>query len=930
MPDQRVLSGRSILLEIGAALAVVALLVSFLVQQYRSQLSLITEQQMMALDVAYRATLEAYRLDVTTRFRLQVMRPEVLDLMAEALDTPEERMPLLRGRLYRLLKPVYDELQQEGLAQFQFHLADDRSLLRFHMPGKAGDPLFSLRPSIRIANTEKRMVTGLEIGRTLPAFRHVFPVARNGRHLGSVELSLPFDRLQDNMNRLLKSGEFGLFLDKTVVYSKVDSGNREKFAEAQLHPDFLVENPTISRVARRMMQSDKVLRLQRLLREDAAAQAQMRARDSFVVALEDDGNDYLVTLMGVTDLTGQWVAYVARFTRNEALGEMRDSLIWQGMLAVLLIVALTMVVHRMRLQRAELRDDIRQREIAEQGLRLYESVFRHSGEAIIVTDHGNSIIAANPAFTLLTGYTFDEVRGRNPNMLSSGQTPVETFQTLWACLHASGYWQGELTDRRKSGEIYPKWATISVIRDAQGGITHHIASFTDITERKAAEARIEKLAHYDVLTGLLNRYSLESRLEQSLLAARREEHRLALMFIDLDRFKSINDTLGHHVGDLLLQEVARRLQSGVRESDIVARQGGDEFVVVLTGLVENHDAAPVANKLLRLLGDCYQLGGHDLRSSPSIGIAMFPDDGDNAEDLLKNADTAMYHAKEKGRNNIQFFTTAMTVAASESLAIERDLYVAMAERQLVLYYQPKVRAGDRSLCGVEALIRWHHPERGLIPPDRFIPIAEDAGIINAIGAWVIEEACRQWSQWSKTGIPLQMAVNLSAHQLRSPHLTVWIEECLSRYGVPPDALELEITESVAMENPERAIDQLGSLRKLGVTLAIDDFGTGYSSLAYLKHLPIQTLKLDRSFVRDIEVDANDAAISAATIALAHTLGLKVVAEGVETEAQARFLGETHACDILQGYLFGRPEPAAVLTSRLMSFPLNLSTADTMA
>ncbi|TXG93496.1 MAG: EAL domain-containing protein, partial [Rhodocyclaceae bacterium] len=485
---------------------------------------------------------------------------------------------------------------------------------------------------------------------------------------------------------------------------------------------------------------------------------------------------------------------------------------------------------------------------------------------------------------------------------------------MWAALRESGYWQGELWDLRKDGMIYPKWAAISAIHDAKGELTNYIASFTDISERKAAEARIDHLAHHDALTGLFNRYSLENRLAQSLLAARRENQQLAVIFIDLDRFKVINDTLGHHVGDLLLIEVANRLSACVRESDIVARLGGDEFVVTLTSLANDMDAALVAKKIVATLGDTYEIDGKQLHTTPSVGISLFPANGEDVDTLMKNADTAMYHAKEKGRNNFQFFSPAMTAAATERLELERDLRSALANSEFELHYQPQVCAKKNLIRGVEALIRWRHPERGLIPPLKFIPIAEETGVIEAIGTWVLNEACRQMAAWRQAGFDLQhVAVNLSAHQLRSPDLVSQVQAAIAHFGLSPGELELEITESVAMEDPERAIGQLRALRDSGVELAIDDFGTGYSSLAYLKMLPIHTLKLDRAFVRDIESDENDAAISAATLALARNLGLRVVAEGVETEAQRDFLS-SHACNLLQGYLFGKPEPADVLSA----------------
>jgi len=559
--------------------------------------------------------------------------------------------------------------------------------------------------------------------------------------------------------------------------------------------------------------------------------------------------------------------------------------------------------------------DISDRKRSEEALRLYAKVFENSGEAIMITDRDNRIVAVNQALVRDTGYARADLLGRDPRVLASQRTPRDTYRAMWSALQETGYWQGELWDQRKDGVTYPKWAAISAIRDDAGELTNYIASFTDISERKAAEARIDHLAHHDALTGLYNRYNLETRLAQSLLAARRENRLLAVMFIDLDRFKIINDTLGHGAGDQLLVEVARRLGDCVRESDIVARLGGDEFVVALTSLGCDMDAALIAAKILGELSHPYTIDGRLLHSTPSIGISMFPFNGEDSETLMKNADTAMYHAKEKGRHNFQFFTPAMTAAATERMELERDLRGALAKREYELHYQPQVCARSGRLRGAEALIRWRHPERGLIPPDRFIPIAEETGVIEAIGAWVLDEACRQKAAWRAAGLTdLRVAVNLSAVQLRSPALVATVEAAMAAHGVGRDELELEITESAAMEDPERAIGQLKALRDLGVALAIDDFGTGYSSLAYLKLLPIHTLKLDRAFVRDIESDENDAAISAATIALARNLGLKVVAEGVETESQRTFLSH-HDCDLLQGYLFGRPEPAPVWTDR---------------
>ena len=552
--------------------------------------------------------------------------------------------------------------------------------------------------------------------------------------------------------------------------------------------------------------------------------------------------------------------------------------------------------------------DIDEPRRTEEQLRLLANVFEYSGEAIVVTDADNLIVSVNRSFTRLTGYEPDEVRGKNPRILSAGRMAAEGYQQMWRDIAEKGGWEGEIWDQRKDGSCYPKWLTISTLKDAKGRITHHIGSFTDISERKQAEEKIHHLAHHDTLTGLPNRFSLHQRLTQAIASVRRESRSLAVMFLDLDHFKSINDTLGHPVGDRLLVAVSQRLKACVRDSDVVARLGGDEFVVVMTDVGEAPVGAvsAMAAKILQRLTMPHVVDGRELHATPSIGVAVFPDDGNDADTLMKNADVAMYHAKSRGRHNFQFFAASMNVAAEERVALEGSLRHAIDAGELLLHYQPQIDAVSGKVVGVEALVRWQHPERGMIPPVKFIPLAEETGLIEPLGLWVLDAACRQlWSMSRRHGAGLRMAVNLSARQLRQESLVDRVRELIATYEVAPGGLELEITESVAMDDPDLTIEVLRRLRELGVVLAIDDFGTGYSSLSYLKLLPIQRLKLDRSFVSEIETDHNDAIICSATIALAHSLGLEVVAEGVETEAQLTYL-KYLGCDIIQGYYFSRP------------------------
>jgi diguanylate cyclase (GGDEF)-like protein/PAS domain S-box-containing protein len=553
--------------------------------------------------------------------------------------------------------------------------------------------------------------------------------------------------------------------------------------------------------------------------------------------------------------------------------------------------------------------DITQQKRANEETHLYANVFKSSGEPILITDSYERIIAVNEAFIKTTGYTAEELYGKNPSILSAGETPDHIYQKMWSEINKTGFWQGEVKNRKKDGTVFPCWLSISASNNESGDILNYIGSFTDITEQKADQERIHYLAHHDSLTGLVNRFSLEERLEQAVHATKRHKNKLALFFIDMDRFKAINDTHGHQTGDELLKMVAQRLQDNIRESDIVARIGGDEFVVVITDIEEELSADPIARSLIKKLGEPYQINNKTVISSPSIGISIYPVDADKCSELMKSADAAMYHAKQSGRNNYQYFSAALNSDSNKHLLIENEIRLALENADFELFYQPQICTTDNRTCGAEALLRWEHAEKGFIPPDKFIPIAEQSGLIIPLGKWILEQACWQIQQWRDTyNVPFRVAVNISAQQLKSVDFVETVESMINKYEIEEGELELEITESTAMSDPDEAIIQLRNIRDLGVDLAIDDFGTGYSSLAYLKLLPIHTLKLDKTFVRDIESDSNDAEICSAAIALSKNLGLKVVAEGVENLTQRDFL-ISKKCDLLQGYYYSHPLPA---------------------
>jgi len=480
---------------------------------------------------------------------------------------------------------------------------------------------------------------------------------------------------------------------------------------------------------------------------------------------------------------------------------------------------------------------------------------------------------------------------------------------MWASIKATGGWQGELWNRRKNGEVYPEHLTINSVKDAQGTVINLIGIFSDISERKMAEERIQHLAHYDTLTGLPNRALFSDRLQQALIYAHRNQSSVALLFLDLDRFKQINDTLGHGVGDQLLQMVSQRLLECVREQDTVSRQGGDEFIAVLPG-TDRDGADLVAEKILNAVIQPYVIEGHDLRVSCSIGIALYPSQAQDVDALVKYADVAMYQAKEGGRNKFLHFDPSMNASAYERLKMETSLRGAIERNELQLYYQPQIDLVDGRLIGCEALVRWRHPEMGLVSPASFIPLAEETGLIMPISDWVLEEALRQTREWRDAGLPeVTVSVNLSALQFRQRNLHEQVSQLLGKYALQAQVLDLELTEGILMQGVERTLSMLHELTLMGVGLSIDDFGTGYSSLSYLKRFPIQKLKIDQSFVRDVTHDSNDATMVRTIILMAHSLKLHVIAEGVETEDQADFLRQA-GCERAQGYLFGRPMPAA--------------------
>jgi diguanylate cyclase (GGDEF)-like protein/PAS domain S-box-containing protein len=554
---------------------------------------------------------------------------------------------------------------------------------------------------------------------------------------------------------------------------------------------------------------------------------------------------------------------------------------------------------------------------AERERRIAQEVISSMGEAVTVTDLDFRFVSVNPAFTRITGWQEHEVRGRSASLLNCAQHSPEHYQTLRDTIQREGQWRGELWQRRKDGEEFLSWLQTSGVRDAQGERTHFVQVITDITERKRNEQELRYLANYDTLTGLPNRTLLSERLGHAVVRARRGGRKVAVLFLDLDRFKHVNDSMGHAAGDRMLKAAGSRLRDNVRDGDTVARIGGDEFTVVLEDLVDAGEAERVAQKLISAFEQPLELeDGQDVVISPSIGVSLYPDHGQTPTDLIKFADTAMYQAKDRGRKTYMVYTESMDAAARLRATMIGALRKALERNEFSLVFQPKLSLLDERITGVEALLRWHSEELGEISPATFIPIAEETGMIVEIGDWVLVQACSQLAAWYRAGLrDISMSVNVSVLQLLRGELTQRLCDVLAESDMSPSQLELELTESMVMANAEQSITTLRQLKAVGVTLSIDDFGTGYSSLSYLKRLPIDTLKIDKEFVGDITTDPDDEAITATVINMAHSLGLNVVAEGVETAEQVEYLRE-QGCDEIQGYLHSRPLPPRELAAWL--------------
>ncbi|MTV37129.1 EAL domain-containing response regulator [Duganella radicis] len=610
------------------------------------------------------------------------------------------------------------------------------------------------------------------------------------------------------------------------------------------------------------------------------------------------------------------VDFIAKPFQAEEILARTDAHVKLGRAQKALAAERALLEERVAERTAELAKEVEQRRANEEFLRLASQVFEATQDAIVVTDRDGRIVATNPAFTQISGYTAEEVRGQNAGLLYAGDQDTSTFSAMVQSVVTTGHWSGEILARRKNGETYPGLLSASVVRDEQGHVINHVAVFMDITERKAEQHLIDFLSNHDALTGLPNRLLARQRFVQTLAAARREGRCVAVMCLDLDRFKSINDSYGHDMGDKALQVVSRYLSETVREGDTVTRQGGDEFQIIVDDDTQLSATIALAQKILAGLRKELMIDGQQITVTSSIGIAVSLTDGESFDELVRNADTALFRAKEIGRDNYAFFTERMDAEIRDKLAIQGQLRGAIARDEFEVHYQPQVCLRTGAMVGAEALLRWDNAVLGKVPPNRFIPLAEEYGLVNSIGEWVLESVCAQMKLWHDEGLgTIKVAVNLAAGQFANDATVPYVESTLRNFGVAAECLGLEITEGTVMGDPNKAVAALRRLKDIGVSISLDDFGTGYSSLSYLKRFPIDVLKIDKSFVDDVTTDSADAAIALSVISLAHNLNMRVIAEGVETREQVQFLTE-RGCDEMQGYYFSRPVNAEGFTALL--------------
>ncbi|WP_052501492.1 bifunctional diguanylate cyclase/phosphodiesterase [Thiomicrospira microaerophila] len=863
-----------------------------------------SQRQLASLNIAWTSVQHLQQKGKDVYFNTYINQPDVMALMRQASEVTLQNT--VRDQLYLKLAPIYEKIKQDGIFQFHIVLPDNTAFLRVHVPERFGDNLTALRHSFRLANDTLEPVYGaFEAGRVIPGFRTVYPLIDQGAHLGAIELSNTFETLRRDIAFLDPSREYALLIHPRMK-AEVFESNKAFYGASPFAKDWLEEDPHRELPDASPRYSSLLKSAAQVLYQSAPLTQKLSEGLSFSMSFLLNREHYIANFISIEDLEGNTAAYLAGISPAPFLDGIRQDLVNNVSALTLFVVLMGWAMFSLLRHRDE--------------LRIAASAFDVQ-EGITITDQDGKILKVNRAFARLTGYQEHEVLGKTPAVLSSGRQDSAFYQTMWQTLKRNGHWQGEIWNRRKNGEVYAEWLTITAVYDAKKRVTHYVGAFLDITQRKEDEEKIRKLAFYDPLTELPNRRLLMERLGHAIKVTDRTQRHGAVLFLDMDNFKTLNDTKGHDVGDQLLLEVARRLKSKVRDSDTVARLGGDEFVVLLEGLDKaleqaSLEAELLAEKLRDSLNQPYDFGEFQHFSSPSIGIAVFYGHDTLMDEVLKNADSAMYQAKNAGRNTVRLFDPQMQACLEHRMTLEKDLHQALSLNQFEIYYQPQNDQVGR-VIGAELLLRWHHPEKGSVSPLEFIPIAESNGAILPIGHWVIEQACWTLNNWSQQPhlADLTLSVNVSARQFQQPDFVEQVEALIERYQVSAKHLKFEITESALVEDVDDAVAKMCRLSQLGVGFAIDDFGTGHSSLSLVHRLPLGQVKIDQSFVRALSKDPSMKSLINSIVAMARSLNAEVIAEGVENREDCELLID-QGCYFFQGFYFARPMPYNALMEHL--------------
>jgi diguanylate cyclase (GGDEF)-like protein/PAS domain S-box-containing protein len=831
----------------------------------------------------YQVAAEAIRYSI-------LEHPEVKEIIARVYHVDEHEKALLRKKLYDVLYKEFQTYKKLGVKLILFTQPDNRVFLRMHKPEIYDDDISNIRFGIAEVNKTHQAMSGFEQGKISHAFRYIYPVFdATNQYVGCIDISFSSEKLQESLRATHKL-QTNFLVNKNVIDRRIWTVKNvtSPYTAAIENGGYMSSKQQADTFQIDLPEAKKIIAENRALID-----REIKASKAFAVYGDYGSDDLVISFLPIHSILPreEAAAYLVSYTANTQLTAIQNEYLIIKIITVIAIALLLWQIYSIILQKKE--------------ALLTSNVFSHMNDGIVITDAQNRIIRVNEAYLKITQYTEEELIGQNPNFVKSGWHDSGFYAKMWEEILSGGSWSGEVVDRKKDGSLYNAESTIIAVKNSDGAITNYIAVTSDITARKEQESIINNLAYYDVLTQLPNKTYFSDLVNARIAASKRHGNLLALLFIDLDNFKSINDTYGHLTGDRFLKESAQRIRDVLREEDVLSRFGGDEFVIMVEGFKQPSDLALISEKIVNAFELPIGIDEIEVFSGASIGISLYPQNAATLEELLRTADTAMYHVKNSGKSGFRFFQESMNEAMASRMAIEHALRTSIEHDEFYLTYQPKIDLSTNRVYGMEALLRWEHPELGFISPEVFIPIAEENGKIHTIGKWVLKEALKDSRRLQEEGIFAVVSVNVSSLQLEREDFVKELDAIIGEVGIAPHYIELEITETEIMKDIETSLSKLKEMTSKGIGIAIDDFGTGYSSLAQLKKLPASTVKIDKSFVLDIDKDSDDREMVSSMIQLSHTFNKDVVAEGSETREHIEILRQL-GCHKVQGYYYSKP------------------------